>query len=101
MDANRRFSEKEVAVVLRKATEMEEQPGPSGAGLSLQELEQIAGEVGISPAVICTVVKAPGARDTGFCEKTAVSAKSFACKKVTCCSMGGLLIIDINGYANC
>ncbi|HSG07311.1 MAG TPA: hypothetical protein VLA36_03070 [Longimicrobiales bacterium] len=36
MDSNRRFSEREVALVLRKAT----------------ELEQIASEVGISPALI-------------------------------------------------
>ena len=52
MDANRRFSEREVALVLRKATEMEEHQGTSGSGLSLEELEQIAGEVGISPALI-------------------------------------------------
>lgn len=52
MDGNRRFSEREVALVLRKATEMEEVEGPSGSGLSLEELEQIAGEVGISPAII-------------------------------------------------
>jgi len=52
LDANRRFSEREVALVLRKATEMEEQEGPTGSGLSLRELEQIAGEVGISPAII-------------------------------------------------
>jgi len=41
-----------VALVLRKATEMEEHQGPSGSGLSLGELEQIAGEVGISPEMI-------------------------------------------------
>jgi hypothetical protein len=52
MDPNRRFSEREVALVLRKATEIEETEGPSGGGLSLRELEQIAGEVGISPAMI-------------------------------------------------
>ncbi len=52
MDANRRFSEREVALVLRKATEMEEHEAPSGSGLSLRDLEQIAGEVGISPAII-------------------------------------------------
>ena len=52
MDANRRFSEREVALVLRKATEMDGSESPSGSGLTLEELEQIASEVGISPSVI-------------------------------------------------
>jgi len=54
-DGSRRFTEREVALVLRKATEMEEAPGggaPDMGGLSLRELEQIATEVGISPASI-------------------------------------------------
>jgi len=65
MDANRRFSEREVALVLRKASEMEEHVGPSGSGLSLKELEQIAREVGISSALIQRAVAqmdAAGAR---------------------------------------
>lgn len=52
MEPDRRFSEREVALVLRKATEMEGQEGPSGSGLTFRELEQIAGEVGIAPELI-------------------------------------------------
>lgn len=49
-DASRRFTDKEVALVLRKASELEESEGAGGgAGLTLGELEQIATEVGIDP----------------------------------------------------
>jgi hypothetical protein len=47
--AARRFTDKEVAIVLRKASELEDRAGEGGgSGLSLQDLEEIAAEVGIS-----------------------------------------------------
>lgn len=52
-DHSRRFTDKEVALVLRRASEMDEVEGGGGsAGLTLAELEQIAGEVGISASQI-------------------------------------------------
>jgi hypothetical protein len=48
-DGSRRFTDKEVAIVLRKASELEDREGEGGgSGLSLEELEDIAAEVGIS-----------------------------------------------------
>jgi hypothetical protein len=52
-DGSRRFTDKEVAIVLRKASELEDQEGEGGgSGLSLEELEDIAAEVGISREVM-------------------------------------------------
>jgi hypothetical protein len=52
-DRSRRFTDREVALVLKKASELEEVEGTgSGGGLTLDDLEQIASEVGISPALI-------------------------------------------------
>jgi len=54
-EASRRFTDREVAPVLRSATELDDQDGSadgSGVGLSLEELREIAREVGISrPAI--------------------------------------------------
>ncbi|MEO8480166.1 MAG: hypothetical protein ABI542_11100 [Gemmatimonadota bacterium] len=59
-ESGRRFSDQEVALVLQRATEIEERrPGPgSGRGLSLTELHEIAREVGLSPEVINEAVRA-------------------------------------------
>jgi hypothetical protein len=48
-EASRRFTDREVAMVLKKASEIDES-GDAGAsgGLSLEDLTDIAGEVGIS-----------------------------------------------------
>ena len=54
-NANRRYTDQEVALVLQRAAEIEEQaPGDTAAprGLTLHELHDIAREVGLSPAVI-------------------------------------------------
>jgi hypothetical protein len=54
-DDTRRFTDREVALVLRRATEIaeaSEQPGAAGSGLSLEDLRGIAREVGISPSAI-------------------------------------------------
>lgn len=51
----RRYDDDQVGRILRRATELqkEESSGPSGArGLSLSELEEIAGEAGIDPALV-------------------------------------------------
>ncbi|HET9066135.1 MAG TPA: hypothetical protein VFN22_09995 [Gemmatimonadales bacterium] len=59
-DTGHRFSDQEVALVLQRATEIEEhRPGPgSGRGLTLRELHEIAHEVGLSPEVINEAVMA-------------------------------------------
>ncbi len=54
-DGSRRFTDKEVAIVLRRASELEDREGEGeggGSGLSLRELEDIAAEVGISREVV-------------------------------------------------
>ena len=62
-DGSRRFTDREVALVLRKASELEERAGAGGGtGLSMQELEQIATEVGISPTLIRKAVQDMDAR---------------------------------------
>lgn len=55
--ANRRFTDNEVALVLRKAAEIDEASGSaSGGGLSLDDLKEIGREVGISPEAITRAV---------------------------------------------
>lgn len=59
VDRSRRFTDKEVALVLRKASDLEEAEGTGpGGGLSLQDLQQIATEVGISREVLDRAVAA-------------------------------------------
>jgi hypothetical protein len=55
---SRRFTDREVAIVLRKASELEEHDDEiGGGGLSLTELEEIAGEVGISRTAVAKAVE--------------------------------------------
>lgn len=52
-DGSRRFTDREVALVLKRATDLDEAESPEAAGgLSLHDLREIAREVGISPAAI-------------------------------------------------
>ena len=54
-DGERRFTEREVALILRKAVELERigvAPEDVGGGLTLDELREIAGRVGIHPDAI-------------------------------------------------
>jgi hypothetical protein len=52
-DETRRFTDREVALVLRKASDLEEKEGAGAAtGLSLRQLEEIAAEVGILPTLV-------------------------------------------------
>jgi hypothetical protein len=52
---SRRFSEDEVAAIFKKATETQQSRAkllPSGEGMTLEELQEIGREVGISPALV-------------------------------------------------
>ena len=51
MSDKRIYTDKEISAVLKRATELQGAQGPAGgtSGLSLDELEQIAAEVGIDP----------------------------------------------------
>lgn len=58
-DGSRRFTDREVALVLKRASEMEESVADEvggGSGLSLTELEEIGKEVGISAASLRSAV---------------------------------------------
>lgn len=54
MNEGRRYDEEEIAEILRRATEADAatapKPSGSGRGLTLPEIQEIAGEVGIDPA---------------------------------------------------
>jgi len=52
--AGRRFNEKEVAAIIKRASELQqvESPAESATGMSLAELEQIAREAGLDPALV-------------------------------------------------
>ena len=54
MSDSRRYSEQEIAEILRRATEAEEVAPPSaaGAGLTLAQIQEVGGEVGIAAARI-------------------------------------------------
>lgn len=63
---SRRFTDEEVALVLGRASELEEdQFTGGGTGLSLRELEDIAGEVGISRALVVRAVAELDAKGRG------------------------------------
>src|SRR5690349_21205597 len=51
---NRRFNEKEVALIIKRASELQqsEATAESSTGLSLAELEQVAREAGLDPALV-------------------------------------------------
>ncbi len=54
-EGSRRYTDREVALVLRRATELDEldgAAGEAGSGLSLADLRQIAGEVGVSAGAL-------------------------------------------------
>lgn len=47
-DSSRRYGDREVGLILKRATEIQDEtPEPSGAGLTVRELEEIAVEAGI------------------------------------------------------
>ena len=52
--AGRRFNEQEVAAIIKRASELQqvESPSESTTGMSLAELEQIAREAGLDPALV-------------------------------------------------
>ncbi len=63
-EPGRRFTDREVALVLRRASEMEEAEGPAAAGLSLEDLQDIGREVGISADAIARAVSTLERRDS-------------------------------------
>lgn len=49
-DSSRRYGDREIGLILKRATEFQDEtPEPSGSGLTVQELEEIAVEAGIEP----------------------------------------------------
>jgi hypothetical protein len=52
--SSRRYSDKEVALIIKQASELQESDAPSdpSTGMSLVELEQIARETGLDPTLI-------------------------------------------------
>lgn len=60
---SRRFTDQEVASILRRASEIEEREGRDASGaLSERDLREIAREVGISPGAIDRALKEPAPR---------------------------------------
>src|SRR3954453_19339916 len=51
---SRRFNEKEVALIIKRASELQqsETTAESSAGMSLAELEQVAREAGLDPELV-------------------------------------------------
>lgn len=65
-DDRRRFTDQEVALILKKASELDEARGSSaGTGLSRKDLEEIAREAGISVGSIGQAIAEVSARQTG------------------------------------
>lgn len=69
-DHTRRFTDREVSLILRTASEIEEREGGAGApesggGLSLTDLRDIAREVGISPTAVDRAVERLGRPGSG------------------------------------
>jgi len=52
MTAERKYSDSEVALILRRAIEMQQDPAVRGEGLRLQELRDIAREIGVDPELV-------------------------------------------------
>src|SRR4249920_3279948 len=52
--ASRRFNEKEVALIIKRASELQETEttAESSTGMSLAELEQVAREAGLDPGLV-------------------------------------------------
>jgi hypothetical protein len=74
----RRYSEEEFALILRKASEIQERPGRRhGAkdGLSLEEIQSIAREAGISPDAVARAASLLGAAE--WEEKAGLAAAIF------------------------
>ena len=57
--SDRRFTDREVALVLRRAAELDKASpgGGTGRGLSLEDLREIAAEVGIEPSLVTRAVE--------------------------------------------
>jgi hypothetical protein len=72
MTDQKRYNEQEIAEILERATSEDPVTGaasPSGGGLTLPQLQEIGGEVGISPARIADAARAVGSREGASLEK--------------------------------
>jgi hypothetical protein len=60
----RRFTDQDVAVILRRAVDLDQETGQDarGRGLTLEELQDIAVEVGVDPAMVTRAVAELGTR---------------------------------------
>jgi hypothetical protein len=56
-DDSKIFSDREIAMILQKAAELQEERGGRVSGLSLEELRQVASEAGIEPHLVEDAVK--------------------------------------------
>jgi hypothetical protein len=64
MTGDRTFSDQEVALILRRAMEMQQEPGSRSDGLSLSELRDIAREIGVDPELVSKAAnQLPSPRD--------------------------------------
>ncbi len=69
----RRFSDREAAVILRRAVELQEKAGGSGSGtaitdsrgLTLEQLRQVAAEVGVDPRYVTAAAESGGQQARG------------------------------------
>jgi hypothetical protein len=52
MTTERKYSDSEVALILRRAIEMQQDPAVRGEGLRLRELRDIAREIGVDPELV-------------------------------------------------
>lgn len=71
--STRRFNEQEISTILKRATELQEQQDGSGAhthhGLTLEEIQQIAHEVGVDPQLVewaAEEIDQPAVEQDGF-----------------------------------
>jgi len=73
----RRYSEEEFALILRRASEIQETPGKEGtknrtSGMTLEEMQSIAREVGIDPEAVTRAASVLGTMEWG--EKAGLAA---------------------------
>ena len=77
MTDQKRYDEQEIAEILERATAEDSASGaaqPLGGGLTLPQLQEIGGEVGISPARIADAARAVGSREGTALEKSYLGA---------------------------
>jgi len=90
-DAGRRYTETELALILKSAAEMQaHDPGrPHRAGITLSEIEAIAAEAGIDPAYIQrAVARLRTHRPAGLWDRIAGSSSRFQAQRIIDADIG-------------